>query len=103
MNKEESLALFAQGRDAWNAWAAEILAEREALEAAGTWTAAKKKSEWNDATLAWDTAATVDFTGRKFNGLTDFSGFTFPGDTKFRKAEFSGGAWFRKMQRSRAM
>ena len=34
MNKEESLALFKQGKDAWNAWAEEMLAQRKALEGA---------------------------------------------------------------------
>jgi len=28
MNQQETLALFAQGRDAWNAWTKERLAER---------------------------------------------------------------------------
>ncbi len=37
MNREETLALYAQGRDAWNAWAAERLAERKRLEEAGAW------------------------------------------------------------------
>ena len=32
MNKEESLALFAQGLAAWNAWAADMTAAREELE-----------------------------------------------------------------------
>ena len=32
VNKEESLALYAEGRDAWNEWAEAMLAERQALE-----------------------------------------------------------------------
>ncbi len=37
MNQEQSLALFAKGQDAWNAWAEQMLGERAALEADGSW------------------------------------------------------------------
>lgn len=36
MNKEESLALYAQGKAAWNAWAKDMLAQRQALQDTGT-------------------------------------------------------------------
>ena len=35
MNKEETLALWRQGRVAWNAWAKEMLDRRAAMEEAG--------------------------------------------------------------------
>lgn len=38
MNREETHALWAQGRDAWNAWAQEMLAEKARLEEAGVVT-----------------------------------------------------------------
>jgi hypothetical protein len=36
MNKDETLALYTQGKQAWNAWAKEMLERRAAMEAAGT-------------------------------------------------------------------
>jgi hypothetical protein len=35
MNRDETVALFLQGKEAWNAWAAKMLAERKAMEADG--------------------------------------------------------------------
>jgi hypothetical protein len=96
MNKKESLALFAKGRDAWNTWAAEMIAERKALEAAGQWTAGRQESEWNDATRAWHAAAGADFEGLQFDEPVDFSDFVFPGGAGFGEATFSGDAWFRE-------
>lgn len=37
MNKDETLALYAQGKDAWNAWAKDMLDRRAEMEKAGTW------------------------------------------------------------------
>jgi hypothetical protein len=37
MNKDETLALYEQGKDAWNAWAKEMLKRRAEMETAGTW------------------------------------------------------------------
>ena len=39
MTRDETIALFLQGREAWNAWAEAMLAERKALEEAGEWDA----------------------------------------------------------------
>ena len=36
MNKEQSLALWRQGRDAWNAWATAMLDRRAEMERDGT-------------------------------------------------------------------
>jgi hypothetical protein len=35
MNRNETVALFLQGKDAWNAWAEKMLTERKAFEEAG--------------------------------------------------------------------
>ena len=35
MNKEESLALYEKGMEAWNAWANDMLAKKAALENGG--------------------------------------------------------------------
>ena len=94
MNKQESLKLFSQGRDAWNAWAEERLAERRTLEATGDWVDDLSNNKWNDATRNWHEAATADFSGHEFEAKADFSGFNFPGLTWFQRVTFSDDAWF---------
>ena len=96
MNKEESLALFHQGRAAWNTWAEEQLAERRKLKEAGDWIEDPESDKQNDATRAWHETATADFSGHEFKGVADFSGFVFPGLVLFREATFSGNAEFHK-------
>jgi hypothetical protein len=93
MNKKETRDLFAQGRDAWNAWAAEMVAERERLEAAG-----ENFSEFppSDAVIAWRSEAAADFSEEKFADADSFAAFKFPGAAIFRKAVFSGYADFEK-------
>lgn len=80
MNKAETLALNAQGKEAWNAWAARMLAEKKALEEKGEWS-----DSWprNDATEAWLYSAQADFRGHNFTERADFSGFVFPGFADF--------------------
>jgi hypothetical protein len=34
MTRDETAALFLQGKEAWNAWAEKMLAERKAIESA---------------------------------------------------------------------
>ena len=94
VNKEESLALFARGREAWNGRAAERFAERERLEEAGEWTADRASSEWTDATRAWVKSASADFSQHKFENDAIFRGFVFPDDARFDGASFSGVARF---------
>ena len=95
MNKKESLALFRQGRAAWNTWAEKRLAERRKLKEAGDWIEDSDPDKQNDATRAWHKATTADFSGHTFNSVADFSGFVFPGPALFREAAFSGKAEFR--------
>ncbi|MCG8511141.1 MAG: pentapeptide repeat-containing protein [Rhodospirillales bacterium] len=87
MNKEESLALYEQGRDAWNAWAEKMLAERAELEKSGQWKVEKE---------AWKEAAKVDFREHVFERNVDFSSHVFPDFANFHAASFSGYAVFDK-------
>ena len=41
MDRENTLALFLEGREAWNAWAERMLDERKTLENTGRWAAQK--------------------------------------------------------------
>ncbi len=94
MNLEETLALYAQGQDAWNAWAAEMLAERERLKTAGDWVDSARKSDWNQETQDWHDAAKADFSQRRLKDEVDFLGFEFPGGANFTETKFEGGATF---------
>jgi uncharacterized protein YjbI with pentapeptide repeats len=66
MTRDESIALFLQGREAWNAWAEALLAEKKALEAAGRWQVHDDDRDQNDETRAWIAAATIDLSGLLF-------------------------------------
>ncbi|MFO1145798.1 MAG: pentapeptide repeat-containing protein [Rhodospirillales bacterium] len=110
MNKEETLALWQQGKDAWNAWAQQMLAHRAEMEQDGTWAARQghfvdEDVPENKATAVWMRAAVADFAGQVFDDSADFSGFLFAGSAlfygaRFKKyasfngATFSGNAWF---------
>jgi len=66
MTRDETIALFLQGREAWNAWAEGMLAERKALEEAGEWAVETDfigplKGQ-NDKTRDWVKRASVDFS-----------------------------------------
>ncbi len=106
MNREETLALYAQGRDAWNAWAQNILDERAAMEKAGTWAVASSefgsRDAKNGATAAWMKATLADFSNsdnpHTFAKAVDFSGYIFPGLAWFDTAKFEGRAGFQTTQ-----
>jgi hypothetical protein len=85
VNKEESLALFAEGRDAWNEWAREKQVERAALEQVGT---------WNEEEQAWHEAAETDFSDHEFDEDADFTSFVSPGMAVFRGSKFAGNVRF---------
>jgi hypothetical protein len=78
VNKEETLAVYEQGSDAWNAWAEKTLADCTALETAG----------------AWKNASKAYFEEHSFDTEADFRGFIFPGDAGFGGGTFRGTAWF---------
>jgi uncharacterized protein YjbI with pentapeptide repeats len=95
MNREETLALYAQGKDAWNAWAEKMLAERAEMERMGKWAVEKSflvgVQPDNERTAEWFDAADVDFSKHKFEGQSaDFRGWTFPGAATFNGASFLG-------------
>ena len=94
MNLEESLALYAQGKDAWNKWAENMLAERAALEEAGEWNCDEDSSNWNAAISGWHERATSTFAEHTFESNAKFRSFQFPADVKFHAATFSGDAQF---------
>jgi len=85
MDKEQSLALYKQGREKWNEWANGLLAEKKRQEEAGEWEAEKEK---------WEDEATADFQDHTFDESADFKEFIFPGLTQFSHTEFLGGAVF---------
>ncbi len=74
MNRDESIDLFRRGKEAWNAWAADISARQ-------------------DDSYEWKAEARADFSSHEF-GNADFSGFVFPGRTEFSDARFMGNSWF---------
>ncbi len=117
MTRDETVALFLQGREAWNAWAEKMLAERKALEDAGDWFAEKDPygslKPKNAETRTWTTATAADFSYCQFTAKgtewlpkkaitqvrveedsIDFSGFSFPGDADFGSTTFSSFARF---------
>ena len=99
MTPEETLALFKQGKDAWNAWAEEMLAKRKALEEAGEWAVDELGEGQTDATEKWLEDAKADFLGREFTAEefpegVDFGGFIFAGVAGFDRARFKGAAGF---------
>ena len=121
MTRDETIALFFRGREAWNAWAECRLTERKALEHSGQWAQEINAfGAWgptNEETGAWMEAARADFSFCRFSlagsvnsaeeeatesiksisvGTTDigFSGFIFPSDARFGNTSFGGGVTF---------
>ena len=70
MTRDESVALFLQGCEAWHAWAAKMRAERKALEEAGQWVAERNSDgdlkPRNSKTTEWVAAAEANFSGCQF-------------------------------------
>lgn len=102
MNKEETMELYAQGREAWNAWAKYMLAQRSTVIKTGKWI--DIKGEEREKTRDWLNAARADFSNHVFEDKVNFAHFFFPGDTRFNRvtfnnaifdeAEFNGNVWF---------
>ena len=72
MDRDQTVALFSQGRDAWNAWAEDRLAARKVLEAEGLWLPKRdwfghNKIKYAEARL-WMESAAADFSGVYFLG-----------------------------------
>jgi len=100
MNQEQSIALWRQGKEAWNAWVNEMLAKRETLCTSGKWSVkADYKGEIspsNSETTEWLECAKSDFSSFVFDEVTgaNFESFVFPGDADFRGAVFKARADF---------
>ncbi len=66
MIRDETVALFLQGRETWNAWAETMLAGRRALEADGCWEAKRNSSgrlePANAKTDGWMKSASASFS-----------------------------------------
>jgi uncharacterized protein YjbI with pentapeptide repeats len=94
-----SLALYARGKEAWNAWAEPMIARRRALAATGQWAVARDSREdeypTNAATQSWQQEAAAQFNYHVFDHAPDFSGFVFPGACVFVATKFPEGACFR--------
>ena len=81
MDTEESQKKFEQGKEVWNAWAADLLNQSE------------KNEEWYQE-------ARVTFVNHKFENSADFRDFIFPdaalfyGATFKQEAEFSGAKFY---------
>jgi hypothetical protein len=84
MNRDETVALFLQGREAWNAWAERMLSERKALEETGRWALKEdgyaRQEPKNAETTAWLGAARADFARCQFliEGRATHEGTTEP-------------------------
>ncbi|MFZ4761997.1 MAG: pentapeptide repeat-containing protein [Alphaproteobacteria bacterium] len=106
MNQDETIALFEQGKEAWNVWANNMLAEKKQLEAEGRW----EKERYNLEENSWHIKSLINlnfdeipddsrifsrtnFIGYIFPNLIYFSG-TIPININFVEANFFGGASF---------
>ena len=83
MDREETLALYGRGREAWNEWAKSVPARMEPIP-----------------TQRYEDLAEADFSRHTFDTDGFFSGFIFPGRVTFEGAQFTraarfGGADFR--------
>lgn len=87
MNKDDTLKLWAQGKDAWNAWAEEMLGRCPATDVGAC--------RLDDlATRNWLIDASVDFEKHVFEDDAGFVGFIFPATVKFEESVFRSKAVF---------
>jgi hypothetical protein len=100
MDLAASLALFARGRDEWNAWAEAMIERGRAIVAAGEWGWAFDERHdpgpTNQTTANFWHDAAASFRYHTFVEPADFSGFVFPGYAGFVESRFPRGARFRK-------
>ncbi|MER0203225.1 MAG: hypothetical protein DU480_05075 [Nitrosomonas sp.] len=94
MNKEESLALYEKGVEAWNAWANKMLAKKAELEKCEPWQTDKDGFRISEVTKVWERDSEVDFSDHVFDDKVDFSGFIFPYSVNFENATFSSHVKF---------
>ena len=97
MNREETLALYEQGVEAWNRWANRMLEEKNRLKNKGLWIVEDDELSYNkpksETTKAWFKKAEANFSNKEnpntFEKTADFSCFIFPGNTIFQHATFT--------------
>ena len=94
MNGEGTLALWLQGKSAWEIWRRDLSDRKDALTAAGKWSVDWYGEGQNDETKAWLQDATADFTDASLGADADFAGVNFPGPAEFEGARFAGTANF---------
>ena len=94
MNGEETLALWSQGKDAWEIWVVSILEKKKALEKAGQWSVDWYGEGQNAESKAWLEEAAANFTGTVFEDSADFSLDAFPGTSRFRWCPIPRGREF---------
>ncbi len=69
MNRDETVALFLQGREAWNAWAEKMLAEQRTMQEMGLWAAESPSGVLrakNNETHLWAERAKAEFSDVTF-------------------------------------
>ncbi len=128
MTRDETIALFLKGKDAWNAWAEDMLAQRKALEDSGQWQISPGNSvehaRSNPETANWLALACADFSNIEMTGKKrpnsssvrlsknvsganvyelnmdqiDFSGFIFPANVSFENSVFHIKTYFSDCQ-----
>lgn len=90
MTREETLELYAKGREAWNEWANGLLAERALMERLGSWQVDDDNQAANDETKGWQDRATAAFSSTenptKFLETVNLAGLRFPGLVLFDRA-----------------
>lgn len=100
--RKATLARYAEGRAAWNAWAIAMLEQKKGLEAAGlfahhetgdTWFGFAR-SEFSTKAAPYRFEGHVSFDKFLFIGVTAFDNATFSGDASFLGANFSAYASF---------
>ena len=101
--QKATIERHAQGKEAWNRWANEMLALKSALEAAGRWAAKREyffepPAGENEETRQWlGLAAAVfsrDTSTHTFEGEAQFADFVFPSNAGFERVTFSAVARF---------
>ncbi len=109
MDRDETLELYAQGREAWNKWANERLTERKELEDRGEWQVDDQDEAANEATETWFEKShaifnysvqdqhkfqSINFNNLIFPGTVSFQGFKFQRQTSFNGSKFKHKAKF---------
>lgn len=70
MTRDETVALFLKGREAWNKWANELLTEKKQLQETGVWAEGSdlfgEVEPQSEETRSWVGSAKIDFSRYTF-------------------------------------